>query len=129
MQSRPLMVLRLTTAAVQELGSTPHGALSIFPITGGSFEGERLRGTVLPGGGDWVSATDDGTFELTAKAKSSLWTDRRFQWRFFPDHIEFQQFANGSGKLGRCYFLSNGISGRVGQRHDRRSCVDHWHLR
>ncbi|MGA7318324.1 MAG: TIM-barrel domain-containing protein [Silvibacterium sp.] len=55
--------------------------------------------------------TGDGTFELNAKAKSSLWTDRRFQWRFFPDHIEFQQFANGSGKLGHCYFLSNGISG------------------
>jgi hypothetical protein len=69
MQSRPLMVLRLTTAAVQELGSTPQGALSIFPITGGSFEGERLRGTVLPGGGgDWVTATADGTFELDLRA-------------------------------------------------------------
>ena len=37
--------------------------LSIFPITGGSFEGERLRGTVL-GGADWVTAAADGTFEL-----------------------------------------------------------------
>ncbi len=49
--------------------------------------------------------------ELNATAKSSMWTNRRFQWRFFPGHIEFQQFAEGSGKLGRCYFLSNGISG------------------
>jgi hypothetical protein len=53
-----------------------------------------------------------GVFELNALAKSSLWKDRRFQWRFFPDHIEFQQFATGSGRLGRCYFLSNGISNR-----------------
>jgi hypothetical protein len=45
-------------------------------------------------------------------AKSSLWTQRRFAWRLFPDHIEFQQFANGKGKLGRCYFFSNGISNR-----------------
>jgi hypothetical protein len=37
---------------------------------------------------------------------------RRFQWRFFPDHIEFQQFASGHGKLGRSYFLSNGVSNR-----------------
>ena len=58
------MALRLTTAVVQELGSTPSGALSIFPIAGGSFEGERLRGTVLPAGGDWVTAKGDGTFEL-----------------------------------------------------------------
>ena len=50
------------------------------------------------------------TFELNATAKSNLWMGRRFQWRFFPDHIEFQQFATGSGKIGRCYFLSNGVS-------------------
>ena len=48
------MLLRLTTAATEEIGSTPHGTLSIFPVTGGSFEGERLRGKVLAGGGDWV---------------------------------------------------------------------------
>jgi len=62
--SRPLMLLRLTTAAAEEIGSTPHGKLSIFPIIGGSFEGERLRGKVLAGGGDWVTARADGTFEL-----------------------------------------------------------------
>ena len=49
MNSRPLMLLRLTTAATEEIGSTPHGTLSIFPVTGGSFEGERLRGKVPRG--------------------------------------------------------------------------------
>ena len=58
------MRLRLTTAAIEDLGSTPRGKLSIFPVTGGSFEGDRLRGKVLPGGGDWVTAMPDGTFEL-----------------------------------------------------------------
>ena len=62
--SRPLMVLRLTTAATQEIGSTPQGTLTIFPIIGGSFEGERLRGRVLAGGGDWVTAHGNGTFTL-----------------------------------------------------------------
>ena len=64
MNSRPLMRLRLTTAATEEIGSTPQGKLSIFPVTGGSFEGDRLRGKVLAGGGDWVAARADGTFEL-----------------------------------------------------------------
>jgi hypothetical protein len=64
MHARPLIRLRLTTAATEEIGATPHGILSIFPITGGSFEGERLRGTVLGGGVDWVTAAADGTFEL-----------------------------------------------------------------
>jgi hypothetical protein len=61
--SRPLMVLRLATAATLDIGSTPQGTLTIFPVTG-SFEGERLRGKVLAGGGDWVVARSDGTFTL-----------------------------------------------------------------
>ena len=56
MNSRPLMLLRLATSATEEIGSTPHGTLTIFPVIGGSFEGERLRGKVLAGGGDWVTA-------------------------------------------------------------------------
>ena len=63
MNSRPLMLLRLDTSATEEIGSTPRGALSIFPVTGGSFEG-KLRGKVHAGGGDWVTAKGDATFEL-----------------------------------------------------------------
>ena len=62
--TRPLMVLRLATSATQDIGSTPQGRLTIFPVVGGSFEGDRLRGKVLAGGGDWVTARADGTFEL-----------------------------------------------------------------
>ena len=40
------------------------GTRVTFPITGGSFEGERLRGKVLPGGGDWVIKRPDGVLEL-----------------------------------------------------------------
>jgi hypothetical protein len=58
------MLLRLATSATEEIGSTPRGKLSIFPVIGGSFEGERLRGKVLAGGGDWVTEKADGTFEL-----------------------------------------------------------------
>src|SRR5262252_11097172 len=67
-KSRPLMLLRFDTSAIEEIGSTPHGTLSIFPIVGGSFEGDRLRGKVLPGGGDWVTAKADGTLELDLRA-------------------------------------------------------------
>jgi hypothetical protein len=64
MDSRPLLILRLTTAAIEEIGATPQGRLTIFPVIGGSFDGDRLRGTVLPGGGDWVTTRSDGTLEL-----------------------------------------------------------------
>jgi len=58
------MVLRLETAAWQEFGSTPQGALTIVPVVGGSFAGDRLRGKVLAGGGDWIMADANGTFSL-----------------------------------------------------------------
>ena len=37
MNFRPLMSVRLTTSATEEIGSTPQGNLSIFPVSGGSF--------------------------------------------------------------------------------------------
>jgi hypothetical protein len=64
MRSRPLMTLRLNTAATQDIGAGPHGARVTFPITGGSFEGDRLRGKVLPGGDDWTVKRLDGVVEL-----------------------------------------------------------------
>ncbi len=62
--SRSLMVLRLATSPIEEIGSTPEGTLMIFPVTGGSFEGERLRGKVLSGGGDWVTVRINGMMTL-----------------------------------------------------------------
>lgn len=64
MRSRSLMTLRLKTAPTQDFGSGPHGTRVTFPVVGGSFEGERLRGKVLPGGGDWTIRRADGILEL-----------------------------------------------------------------
>lgn len=64
MRSRPLMTLRLNTAPMQNIGAGPRGTRLTFPVTGGSVEGDRLRGKVLPGGGDWVVKRPDGVLEL-----------------------------------------------------------------
>lgn len=64
MRTRPLMTLRLTTAPTQNVGAGPHGTRVIYPITGGSFEGDRLRGKVLAGGADWTVKRSDGVVEL-----------------------------------------------------------------
>ena len=50
----------------QDLGASPLGARFIVPILGGSFEGERLRGQVLPGGADRQWLRPDGVKELDA---------------------------------------------------------------
>ena len=64
MRSRPLMTLRLATAPTQNFGTGPLGTRVTFPIIGGSFEGDRLRGKVLPGGDDWTVKRADGVIDL-----------------------------------------------------------------
>jgi len=64
MNSRPLMTLRILAATPQKLGAVPHGTRIIVPVAGGDFEGPRLRGKVLPGGGDWLLQRSDGVLEL-----------------------------------------------------------------
>jgi len=75
MRMRPLMTLRLNTAAKQDIGAAPHGTRVTFPISGGWFEGERLRGKVLPGGDDWTIKRSDGVVELDLRV--TLETDDR----------------------------------------------------
>jgi hypothetical protein len=43
------------------IGDTPYGTRRIVPITDGTFTGPKLKGTVLPGGGDWFLIRHDGT--------------------------------------------------------------------
>ncbi|MEJ2175725.1 MAG: DUF3237 domain-containing protein [bacterium] len=63
----PLFRATITLAPPQELGGAPLGRRRIIPITGGRIEGERLRGTVLPGGADWQIVRSDGVADLDAR--------------------------------------------------------------
>src|SRR3989440_2661924 len=64
MNSRLLMTVRIAAAPSQRLGTVPHGNRSVVPVTGGYFEGPRLRGVILSGGGDWLLLRSDGVLEL-----------------------------------------------------------------
>src|SRR5262249_34131157 len=64
LHSRPLMTVEFTLHPVQDLGVTPYGHRRVFPVSGGKFEGARLRGAVLPhAGGDWLLTRSDGAFQ------------------------------------------------------------------
>ena len=64
MNSRLLMTLQVVVVGPQRIGSVPHGTRVTAPIASGHFEGPRLRGKVLPGGGDWTLLRGDGVLEL-----------------------------------------------------------------
>src|SRR5256884_5385990 len=64
MDSRLLMTLQVAVLGAQKIGSVPHGTRVTALIASGHFEGPRLRGKVLPGGGDWTLLRGDGVLEL-----------------------------------------------------------------
>src|SRR6266705_3217069 len=64
MESRLLMTLQVVVVGPQKIGSVPHGTRVTAPIASGHFEGPRLRGKVLLGGGDWTLLRSDGVLEL-----------------------------------------------------------------
>jgi hypothetical protein len=49
------------------IGDGPLGRRILFGAAGGSFEGERLRGEVLAGGGDWALFRADGAMRLDVR--------------------------------------------------------------
>ncbi len=59
--------LRATVDTPQEVGDTPAGKRRFIPITGGTFEGPRLKGIVLPGGADAQVIRPDGVTDLVAR--------------------------------------------------------------
>jgi hypothetical protein len=64
MNSRLLMTLQVAVGGFEKIGAVPLGTRAIATIAGGHFEGPRLRGTVLPDGGDWTLLRSDGVLEL-----------------------------------------------------------------
>ena len=53
---------------IVDLGETPYGRRRIATVTGGTFKGEELQGTVLPSpAGDWLLLRRDGILMLDVR--------------------------------------------------------------
>jgi hypothetical protein len=62
-----LFKITLEVPPLLDLGETPFGRRRIARIAGGSFEGPKLKGEVLPGGGDWLLLRRDGVLQLDVR--------------------------------------------------------------
>jgi len=54
------MKLIVRVEAPIPIGKVLTGTRTIYNASGGEFEGNRLRGEVLPGGGEWFLQNDEG---------------------------------------------------------------------
>lgn len=56
----------VTIGVPVKVGTSKDGYRQMIPITGGQFEGPRIEGKVMPGGGDWQRVRADGTMAIEA---------------------------------------------------------------
>lgn len=67
-QTRPLFEIRLQVPSIVDIGATPLGRRRIATVTGGEFQGERLRGSVVGApGGDWLLQRSDAVTVLDVR--------------------------------------------------------------
>jgi hypothetical protein len=64
---QPIFTIHSPLGEIQKLGNTPYGERRIIDIHGGTVEGPKLKGKVLPGGADWQIVRSDGVVHLTAR--------------------------------------------------------------
>jgi hypothetical protein len=67
LQWRPLFAFQIGVAKPSVIGKTPGIDRRVGEITGGFFEGERLRGKILTGGSDWQTVRSDGAWTLDVR--------------------------------------------------------------
>jgi Protein of unknown function (DUF3237) len=76
-EPRLTLIYRLEATLGQplELGDTAHGRRRIVPLTGGTFSGPELNGTLVPGASaDWQTVLPEGT--ALGDVRYTLRTDR-----------------------------------------------------
>jgi hypothetical protein len=64
--TRPLFVLREQIPPLLVVGPTPNGFRRVGLVQGGSFEGDRLSGTVVSGN-DWQTIRNDSCMKLDVR--------------------------------------------------------------
>jgi hypothetical protein len=49
------------------VAGAPQGTRGILEVTGGTFEGPRLKGTITPPGGDWFTVRPSGVLKVDVR--------------------------------------------------------------
>jgi hypothetical protein len=94
-----------------DIGATPYGTRRIYDVKGGSFEGPRLKGQVLPSGAVWLLVGPDGVGRLDVRA--TLQTDdgaliyTHYHGIIVLDETVAERLAEGGEtQFGEAYFMT-----------------------
>jgi hypothetical protein len=62
----PIFTIHAELADIRQFGTTPYGERRVIDILGGSVQGARLNGRILPGA-DWQIVRPDGVTDVRAR--------------------------------------------------------------
>lgn len=94
-----VMTLHVTIDGAYSVGKTSFGERIAIPITGGTFEGPHLKGTIIPGGADW-QLIDKNSNRTNLEAIYSIRTNDGFNI-----HVRnYGIIANGKNENGKDTF-------------------------
>ena len=62
----PILTIQVKLAGIIKAGVTPYGERRIINILGGTVEGPKFKGRILPGGADWQIIRSDGVADVRA---------------------------------------------------------------
>jgi len=99
------------------IGDGPLGRRILFGAAGGTFEGPRLRGEVVPGGGDWALFRELRT-EMTNPATRHRVDPSRYYFRtnpLFETGAEQYAWMNDIVCVGSGYLVEGGIAYSISQ--------------
>src|SRR3954454_9510410 len=77
LSDKPIFTIRSPLGDIQKLGDTPYGERRIINILGGTVEGPKFNGKILPGGADWQIVRADGVVHLQARYTAETATGGR----------------------------------------------------
>lgn len=106
------MTLHADVRTITDIGACPFGTRFIADVSGGHFEGDRLRGTIHPSGGDWLLIDAEGIGHIDVRL--TLETDdgaliyvQYYGVLVMNEQVNSALTRNGTTDYGDTYFMTN----------------------
>jgi hypothetical protein len=106
-----LMTYRADLEEPVDIGTVPSGTRQIFDVKGGSFEGPRLKGRLLPSGADWLLIGTDGVGRLDVRGTLETEDGAHIYLQYFgvlvlSDEVLRALTQGGETQYGDTYFMT-----------------------
>lgn len=111
MKLEPLMTYHADLLPPVTVGAGPYGNRLFFEVSGGAFEGPRLRGRFTTGGGDWLLVDAEGIGHLDVRATLETHDGAMIYLQYYgrlevTDAVMAALGGNGETQFGAQHFFS-----------------------